>query len=112
MKHFIVFFLFSVLLCSCGGTTVKVKQSSDGVNATVTVQTNNPTDVNVKPSIEVNLDDLNSLLKIPTDSLKFDDSGELSFTVSDLVKFDRKRLLNYLEYEKDVSIPIRYYSLL
>ena len=112
MKHFIMFFIFAFLLCSCGGTTVKVKQSSDGVNATVTVQTNNPTDVNVKPSIEVNLDDLNSLLKSPTDSLKFDDSGELSFTVSDLLKFDRYRLLNYLQYEKDISIPFWYNSLL
>lgn len=112
MRKFLFLFLTVFFICSCGGTTVKVKQSSDGVNATVTVQTNNPTDVNVKPSIEVNLDDLNSLLKSSSDSLKFDETGELSFTVSDLVKFDRNRLLNYLHNEKAVSIPFRYNSLL
>ena len=81
MKKFLFFVFVVCFLSSCGGTTVKVKQSSDGVNATVTVQTNNPTNVDVTPSIEVKLDDLNELLKLSPDSLSFDDKGELSLSV-------------------------------
>ena len=83
--------LFSALvlvatLSSCGGTTVKVKQSSDGVNATVSVQTNNPTDVNVTPSVQVTLDDLSTLLNSVQDTLSFDENGEITLSSSDLKK--------------------------
>ena len=73
-------------LSSCGGTTVKVKQSSDGVNATVSVQTNNPTDVNVTPSVQVTLDDLSTLLNSVQDTLSFDENGEITLSSSDLKK--------------------------
>lgn len=76
----------AVLFSSCGGTTVKVKQSSDGVNATVTVQTNNPTQVDVKPSVEVKLDDLTDLLNSVQDTVSFDENGEMILTSSDLIK--------------------------
>lgn len=80
----ILFVLSLFLLASCGGTTVKVKQSSDGVNATVTVQTNNPTNVDVKPSIEVKLDDLTEFLNSVQDTLAFDENGEIILSSSDL----------------------------
>lgn len=72
------------MFCSCGGTTVKVKQSSDGVNATVSVTTNNPTDVSVTPSVQVNLDDLSTLLNSVQDTLSFDENGEIILSSTDL----------------------------
>lgn len=110
MKNFLVAFLAVFLLSSCGGTTVKVRQSSDGVNATVSVQTNNPTSVTVTPSIDVSLEDLHDLLKSPADSIKFDESGEVSFTVSDLVRFDPVKVSKFLDNENDVSSFVRYYA--
>lgn len=104
MKNFLILFSLFALLTSCGGTTVKVRQSSDGVNATVSVQTNNPTSVTVTPSIDISLEDLNSLLKSPADSIKFDESGEVSLTVSELVRFDPVKVSNFLDNEKDVSL--------
>lgn len=80
MKKFVIFcavLISALFLVSCGGTTVKVKQSSDGVNATVSVQTNNPTDVQVNPSVSVKLDDLSELLNIGQDTLSFDSNGEM-----------------------------------
>lgn len=95
MKQLIIFLVSAlVIFSSCGGTTVKVKQSSDGVNATISVQTNNPTNVDVNPSISVTLDELNDLLKVPTDTLVFDDSGTLSFTKQDLARFHRDKIYN------------------
>lgn len=94
MKNFFILTFLVALLTSCGGTTVKVKQSSDGVNATISVQTNNPTNVDVKPSVSVTLDELNNLLKVPTDTLIFDDTGTLSFTKQDLFRFHRDKIYN------------------
>lgn len=110
MKKFLILTLFVALLTSCGGTTVKVRQSSDGVNATVSVQTNNPTSVTVTPSIDVSLDDLNDLFKSPSDSIKFDESGEVSFSVSDLVRFDAVKVSKFLDDEKDVSFFVRHFT--
>lgn len=94
MKHFVKI-LFSAFIAlvfvSCGGTTVKVKQSSDGVNATVSVQTNNPTNVDVTPSVSVKLDDISDLLNMAQDSLEFDESGEMiigSNTIRKIIKLD------------------------
>lgn len=89
MKKLLFFFALAGILCSCGGTTVKVKQSSDGVNATVSVQTNNPTNVDVTPSVSVKLDDLAPFLDSVQDSLVFDENGEMiisSDTVRKIVK--------------------------
>lgn len=89
MKKFILFLAFVGILCSCGGTTVKVKQSSDGVNATVSVQTNNPTNVDVTPSVSVKLDDLAPFLDAVQDSLEFDENGEMTLSsshVRDIIK--------------------------
>lgn len=89
MKKLIFFFALAGILCSCGGTTVKVKQSSDGVNATVSVQTNNPTNVDVTPSVSVKLDDLTPFLDVVQDSLAFDENGELTLdsnTIRQIVK--------------------------
>lgn len=92
MKKIIFFFVTLLLFCSCGGTTVKVKQSSDGVNATVTVQTNNPTDVDVVPSVSVKLDDLAPFLDAVQDTLSFDENGELELSakqVREIIKNTR-----------------------
>lgn len=86
VKKFSFILALVATLSSCGGTTVKVKQSSDGVNATVSVQTNNPTDVNVTPSVQVTLDDLSTLLNTVQDSLSFDENGEITLSSSDLKK--------------------------
>lgn len=92
MKQFLFFIAVLITafsLSSCGGTTVKVKQSSDGVNATVSVQTNNPTNVDVTPSVSVKLDDLSELLNIAQDTLSFDNNGEMvisSDTIRKIVK--------------------------
>lgn len=88
-KIFLLFIFAATLACSCGGTTVKVKQSSDGVNATVSVQTNNPTHVDVTPSVSVKLDDLSELLNVAQDTLSFDSNGEMvisSDTIRKIVK--------------------------
>lgn len=90
MKKILFVCALAVSLVSCGGTTVKVRQSSDGVNATVSVQTNNPTNVDVTPSISVNLDDISELLNVAQDSLSFDENGEMiidSDTLRKIVKF-------------------------
>lgn len=110
MKKFLIITFLVVFLTSCGGTTVKVRQSSDGVNATVSVQTNNPTSVTVTPSIDVSLEDLNDLLKSPVDTIKFDESGEVSLNVSDLVRFDPVKVSRFLEDEKDVSLFVRHFT--
>lgn len=86
MEKFLFFFALVALLSSCGGTTVKVKQSSDGVNAQVTVTTNNPTDVDVIPSVSVKLDDLAGFLDSVQDSLAFDENGEMILSVKDVQK--------------------------
>lgn len=91
MKKFVFFFALVGILCSCGGTTVKVKQSSDGVNATVSVQTNNPTNVDVTPSVSVKLDDLAPFLDAVQDSLEFDDNGEMTLSSSQV----REIIKNY-----------------
>lgn len=84
VKKFFILLSVAAVFCSCGGTTVKVKQSSDGVNATVSVTTNNPTDVSVTPSVQVNLDDLSTLLNSVRDSLAFDENGEIILSSTDL----------------------------
>lgn len=89
MKKILFICALAVAFVSCGGTTVKVKQSSDGVNATVSVQTNNPTNVDVTPSVSVKLDDISELLNIAQDSLSFDENGEMvidSDTIRKIVK--------------------------
>lgn len=89
MKKILFFCAIVFALASCGGTTVKVKQSSDGVNATVSVQTNNPTNVDVTPSVSVKLDDISELLNVAQDSLSFDENGEMvidSDTIRKIVK--------------------------
>ena len=92
MKHFVKLLcaaLIAFAIASCGGTTVKVKQSSDGVNATVSVQTNNPTNVDVTPSVSVKLDDISELLNMAQDTLKFDENGEMiieSDTIRKIIK--------------------------
>lgn len=92
MKHFVKILcaaLIVLALASCGGTTVKVKQSSDGVNATVSVQTNNPTNVDVTPSVSVKLDDISELLNMAQDTLEFDENGEMiigSDTIRKIIK--------------------------
>jgi len=75
---FLFFVSAACFVTACGGTTVKVKQSSDGVNATVSVQTNNPTNVDVTPSVSVKLDDLTELLNVAQDTLSFDSNGEMT----------------------------------
>lgn len=75
---FIVCIFTAFIFASCGGTTVKVKQSSDGVNATISVETNNPTSVDVTPSVSVKLDDIAPILDSVQDTLSFDENGELS----------------------------------
>lgn len=77
------------LLSSCGGTTVKVRQSSDGVSATISVETNNPTNVDVKPSVSVTMDDLSEILNSVQDSLSFDENGEMTLTSKDIVRIAR-----------------------
>lgn len=77
------------LLSSCGGTTVKVRQSSDGVSATVSVETNNPTNVDVKPSVTVTMEDLSGLLNSVQDSLEFDENGEMEITSKDIGRIIR-----------------------
>lgn len=92
MKKIVAFIAVLLLFCSCGGTTVKVKQSSDGVNATVSVQTNNPTTVDVVPSVSVKLDDLAPFLDAVQDSLSFDENGEMEISakqVRDIIKNTR-----------------------
>lgn len=91
-KIFIISFLV-VLLTSCGGTTVKVRQSSDGVSATISVETSSPTNVQVTPSVSISLDDLKDVFKEPVDTVVFPASGELSYTRQDLVRFHREKLL-------------------
>lgn len=86
MKKFLFFLALAALLSSCGGTTVKVKQSSDGVNAQVTVTTNNPTDVDVIPSVSVKLDDLSEFMNSVQDSLSFDENGEMILSGKDVQK--------------------------
>ena len=86
MKKFVFVLALVLLLTSCGGTTVKVKQSSDGVNAQVTVTTNNPTDVDVIPSVSVKLDDLAEFMNSVQDSLSFDENGEMILTGKDVQK--------------------------
>lgn len=98
-KKIIICLISAILLVSCGGTTVKVRQSSDGVNATVSVTTNNPTNVEVIPSISVDVGELNEVL----DSLKnlsseplsfdFDDNGELTINLDELCKSVKPTLL-------------------
>lgn len=89
MNPFKFFFLaiLPFLFMSCGGTTVKVRQSSDGVNAQISVTTNNPTNVQVTPSIDVKLDDLFPLIdSVSADvgkPLSFNDQGELFITFKD-----------------------------
>lgn len=83
MKKFIVLFLASLTVlfaASCGGTTVKVKQASDGVSATISVETNNPTSVDVNPSVSVKLDELDSFLNAVQDSLIFDENGVMTLS--------------------------------
>lgn len=87
MKKFVFVLALVALLTSCGGTTVKVKQSSDGVNAQVTVTTNNPTDVDVIPSVSVKLDDLAEFMNSVQDSLSFDENGEMTLSGKDVQKF-------------------------
>lgn len=88
MRNFMIVSLLALFLCSCGGTTVKVRQSSDGVNAEVSVTTNNPTNVQVTPSVNVKLDDLlpvvDTLSQVLGESLSFNSDGELNFNFSDL----------------------------
>lgn len=94
MRKFTVFLLLigaALAICACGGTTVKVKQSSDGVNATVSVQTNNPTNVDVTPSVSVKLDDLAPFLDAVQDSLQFDEHGEMTLSSSQV----REIIKNY-----------------
>lgn len=86
MKNFVFVLALVALLSSCGGTTVKVKQSSDGVNAQVTVTTNNPTDVDVIPSVSVKLDDLKEFMNSVQDSLSFDENGEMILSGRDVQK--------------------------
>lgn len=98
-KKLIICLVSAIVLVSCGGTTVKVRQSSDGVNATVSVTTNNPTNVEVTPSISVDVGELNSVL----DSLKnlsseplsfdFDKNGELTIDLDQLCKSIKPALL-------------------
>lgn len=98
-KKLIICLISAILLVSCGGTTVKVRQSSDGVNATVSVTTNNPTNVEVTPSISVDVGELNEVL----DSLKnlsseplsfdFDKNGELTINLDQLCKSVKPALL-------------------
>lgn len=91
MKKIIVFLMLCMipLLSSCGGTTVKVRQSSDGVSATVSVETNNPTNVDVKPSVTVSMEDFSGLLNSVQDSLEFDEKGEMEITSKDIVRIIR-----------------------
>lgn len=87
---FVVCVFAALLFASCGGTTVKVKQSSDGVSATISVETNNPTSVDVTPSVSVKLDDIAPLLDSVQDSLSFDENGELnidSHTLRRIIKY-------------------------
>lgn len=86
MKNFVFALALVALLTSCGGTTVKVKQSSDGVNAQVSVTTNNPTDVDVIPSVSVKLDDLAEFMNSVQDSLSFDENGEMTLSGKDVQK--------------------------
>lgn len=86
MKKILIFCALVFALASCGGTTVKVKQSSDGVNATISVQTNNPTNVDVNPSVSVKLDDLSELLNAAQDSLSFDENGEMIISADTMRK--------------------------
>lgn len=83
------------LFSSCGGTTVKVRQSSDGVSATVSVETNNPTNVDVKPSVTVSMEDLTGLLNSVQDSLEFDENGVMEFTSKDIVRLARRYEVGY-----------------
>lgn len=93
MKKFLIISFLVALLTSCGGTTVKVRQSSDGVSATISVETSSPTNVQVTPSVSVSLDDLKDVFKEPVDTVVFPASGELSYTRQDLVRFHREKLL-------------------
>lgn len=93
MKRFLILFSLVSLLTSCGGTTVKVRQSSDGVSATISVETSSPTSVQVTPSVSISLDDLKDVFKEPIDSVVFPPSGELSYTEQDLVRFHKDKLL-------------------
>lgn len=92
MKKIIFFLMLCMipLLSSCGGTTVKVRQSSDGVSATVSVETNNPTNVDVKPSVTVSMEDLSGLLNSVQDSLEFDENGVMTLSSKDIVKIARQ----------------------
>lgn len=97
MKKIIFFLVLCMipLLSSCGGTTVKVRQSSDGVSATVSVETNNPTNVDVKPSVTVSMEDLTGLLNSVQDSLEFDENGVMEFTSKDIVRLARRYEAGY-----------------
>lgn len=93
----------SFLLMSCGGTTVKVRQSSDGVNATVSVTTNNPTNVEVTPSIVVDVgeleDVLDSLQVLSSEpiSFNFDNNGVMEINLESLCKsINHKTLIRQL----------------
>lgn len=105
MKKIIVFLMLCMIpvLSSCGGTTVKVRQSSDGVSATVSVETNNPTNVDVKPSVTVSMEDLSCLLNSVQDSLEFDEKGEMEITSKDIVRFIRS--YNYAYNGKASTVP-------
>lgn len=101
-KKLIFCLISAILLVSCGGTTVKVRQSSDGVNATVSVTTNNPTNVEVAPSISIDIGELNEVL----DSLKnlssepvsfeFDENGEMQINFDSLCKSIDPQMLTQL----------------
>lgn len=95
MKKFFILTFLVALLTSCGGTTVKVRQSSDGVSATISVETSSPTNVQVNPSVSVSLDDLKDVFKEPVDSVIFPASGELSYTRQDLLQFHKDKLLKF-----------------
>lgn len=116
-KKLIFCLISAILLVSCGGTTVKVRQSSDGVNATVSVTTNNPTNVEVTPSISVDVGELNDVL----DSLKnlssepvsfeFDENGEMQINLEQLCKSINPQTLTQL-LSSYVSPSIRSYFLI
>lgn len=107
--------VISFLFMSCGGTTVKVRQSSDGVNATVSVTTNNPTNVEVTPSINVDvgelgevLDSLQNLSSEPI-SFNFDEYGEMIINLDELCKsISPRTLIRHVPYFE--SQFMKYYT--
>lgn len=107
MRNFLIISLLALFLCSCGGTTVKVRQSSDGVNAEVSVTTNNPTSVQVTPSVNVKLDDLlpvvDTLSQVLGEPLSFNSDGELNFNFSDLCLSKKVQTLQTLSMNPTLS---------